>query len=100
TAFIGRNDVDLTGIRTVGLEIIGLDKMRDSNWEISIRTGSSNGQILGSSKLKDVLIMDDKIVKINLDKTSRESGLYIVFNNSNDENRQNEAEIRSITLYN
>lgn len=98
-AFVGVRDVDLSGISEIGLEIIGLDKMNDSDWELSIFAGSPSGELLGHSNLSDAIVEDEKLVRLTLNSISKEKGLYIVFDHNDSTERKHEIELRSLTLY-
>ena len=95
-SYFGFNNIDLKGINMLGLDIIDFPKVKDSLWKVSIRTGSSNGEIIGSSRLSELTVADDSFVRLPIKLTSDKKDLFIVFENDKYEKGVDEFEIRSV----
>ena len=95
-SYFGFNNIDLRGINMLGLDIIDFPKVKDSLWKVSIRTGSSNGEIIGSSRLSELTVADDSFVRLPIKLTSDKKDLFIVFENDKYEKGVDEFEIRSV----
>ena len=80
----------------LGLDIIDFPKVKDSLWKVTIRTGSSNGEIIGSSRLSELTVADDSFVRLPIKLTSDKKDLFIVFENDKYEKGVDEFEIRSV----
>ena len=95
-SFIGLKNVDLSNINDVGLDIINFDKVKDFNWEISLRLDSVDGETIASRMLNDLKGAGEGFNSLQVIPTAGKSDLYIIFRNAKYEKGREEFEIRSV----
>lgn len=95
-AFVGFKDIDLSGINRIDLDIVGIDKLVNSDWEVSIMTSSADGEAVGHSKLADLAKGDDGLVKLDINATQGRRDVYIVFESQTYDKSAYEFEVRSV----
>lgn len=95
-AFVGLKDIDLSRISRVDLDIVGIDKLVNSDWEVFIRTDSADGETIGYSMLSDLAKGDDGLVKLDINATNGRRDVYIVFTSQTFDLHAYEFEVRSV----
>lgn len=95
-SFVGLNSVDLSGINEISLDLVGLAKVKESDWRVSMRVNAIDGEIIGSARLGDLLEDKDGFNKLPIKSISGKTDLFIVFGKDRYEPGTDDFEIRSV----
>lgn len=101
-ASVGLYNLDLSGVKKIGVELIGQNKDAHADWKISVKIGSQeNKVVLASQNLPILANGPEKDIKvIEIDPVKGKKDLFIEFNCADGKPYEPSFELRSIIFYN